>query len=178
MVRRTFTARPLFAAAITLCAMPAFAQSKGAHIPTPVPHTASVHATEHASEHATEHADHAKPPLTVAQRIDSNPALVSRLTPLLPSGMTIDQAAQGFKNQGQFIAALHVSHNLNIPFADLKAEMTGKDHDSLGQAIHELKPTVDAKAAAKTAEAEARADRKATHVDTDADKDKDADDVK
>jgi hypothetical protein len=160
-----------------LCAMPAFAQSKGAHIPTPVPHTANVHATEHASEHATDHAK--PPPLTVAQRVDSNPALVSRLTPLLPSGMTIDQAAQGFKNQGQFIAALHVSHNLNIPFAQLKAEMTGKDHDSLGQAIHDLKPAVDAKAEAKKAEAEAKADRKATHIKTDKDDDdKDVDDVK
>ena len=177
MVRRTFTARPLFAAAIMLCATPAFAQSKGAHIPTPVPHTANVHATEHASEHAADHAS--KPPtLTVAQRVDQNPSLVTRLTPLLPSGMTIDQAAQGFKNQGQFIAALHVSHNLNIPFAQLKAEMTGKDHDSLGQAIHDLKPAVDAKAETKKAEAEAKADRKATHIKTDKDDDKDADDVK
>ena len=178
MVRRTFTARPLFAAAVMLCATPAFAQSKGPHVPTPTPHvTANVHATEHASEHATDHAP--KPPtLTVAQRVDSNPALVSRLTPLLPSGMTIDQAAQGFKNQGQFVAALHVSHNLNIPFAQLKAEMTGKDHDSLGQAIHALKPAVDAKAEAKKAENEAKADRKAAHVKTDKDDDNDANDVK
>jgi hypothetical protein len=176
MVRRSFTARPLFAAAVMLCATPVFAQSHGAHVPTPSPHAATnVHATEHASEHATDHAS--KPPtLTVAQRVDNNSGLVARLTPLLPKGMTIDQAAQGFKNEGQFIAALHVSHNLNIPFADLKTEMTGKDHDSLGQAIHALKPAVDAKAEAKKAEAEAKGDRKATHIKTD--DDHDADDVK
>ena len=39
--------------------------------------------------------------------------------------MTLDQASLGFKNQGQFIAALHVSQNLGIPFADLKTAMTG-----------------------------------------------------
>ena len=89
-----------------------------------------------------------------------------------------DQAAPGFKNQGQFIAALHVSRNLNIPFAQLKAEMTGKDHDNLGQAIHELKPAVDAKAEAKKAEGEAKADRKATHLKTDKDDDDHDDDVK
>lgn len=76
--------------------------------------------------------------------------------------MTIATAATGFKNQGQFMAALHVSHNLNIPFAQLKAEMTGADHDSLGQAIHDLKPTANAKAAVKTAEQQAKVDIKAT----------------
>ena len=84
------------------------------------------------------------------------------MTPLLPSGTTLDQAAAGFRNQGQFIAALHASQNLGIPFTQLKSEMTGTDHDTLGKAIRDLKPTVDAKTAAKTAEQEARADVKAT----------------
>jgi len=39
--------------------------------------------------------------------------------------MTLNEASKGFKNQGQFIAALHVSQNLGIPFADLKTAMTG-----------------------------------------------------
>ena len=60
-----------------------------------------------------------------------------------------------------FIAALHVSQNLKIPFTQLKAEMTGNDHDSLGQAIHALQPGVNAKAAAKTAEREAKGDIRA-----------------
>jgi hypothetical protein len=74
--------------------------------------------------------------------------------------MTLDQAATGFKNQGQLIAALHVSKNLNIRFAKLKADMTGPNHDSLGQAIHDLKPGVDATTAAKHATAQADADVK------------------
>jgi hypothetical protein len=44
---------------------------------------------------------------------------------MLPAGMTLNEASKGFKNQGQFIAALHVSQNLGIPFADLKTAMTG-----------------------------------------------------
>lgn len=86
------------------------------------------------------------------------PQLASRLQTLLPAGMTLQQAAAGFRNQGQFIAALHVSHNLNIPFAQLKAEMTGTHAKSLGQAIHGLRPAEDAKTAASRAEREARRD--------------------
>ncbi len=97
----------------------------------------------------------------VAERIGDRPQLVSRLQPLLPPGMTLQQAAAGFRNQGQFIAALHVAHNLNIPFAQLKAEMTGKNHESLGPAIHELRPTAHASQAAKRAESEAKADLEA-----------------
>jgi hypothetical protein len=39
--------------------------------------------------------------------------------------MTLNAASEGFRNQGQFLAALHVSKNLNIPFKDLKAAMLG-----------------------------------------------------
>src|SRR4029077_20831947 len=102
------------------------------------------------------------PPSPIATKIASHPQLAAKLTPLLPKGMTLQTAAAGFKNQGQFIAALHVSKNLNIPFTKLKAEMTGKDHDSLGQAIHELRPDADATRAAKHAESEAAEDAK-TH---------------
>ena len=162
---------------VTLCAAPLFAQSHGPHVAPPVTHQPSPHASATVSNK-----DAGKVPttthLTFIQRIDANPQLVARLTPLVPSGMTLDQAAAGFKNQGQFIAALHVSKNLNIPFAQLKAEMTGTDHDKLGQAIHELKPTVDSKAAAKTAEQEAKADVKATRPAKPADTDNDTDDKK
>jgi hypothetical protein len=78
-------------------------------------------------------------------RLAANPQLSSRLQQLLPAGTTLEAAAMGFKNQGQFIAALHVSKNLNIPFDQLKADMTGPGHDSLGQAIHLLRPDMDSK---------------------------------
>ena len=51
-----------------------------------------------------------------------------------------------------------IARNLGIPFAQLKAEMVRPDHDSLGQAIQDLRPNVNAKAAARRAEREARED--------------------
>jgi len=82
-----------------------------------------------------------------------NPKLEARLLTLLPAGTNIPDASQGFKNWGQFVAAVHVSNNLNIPFADLKARMTGFAPGatpgstvqtapmSLGQAIQSFKGT-------------------------------------
>jgi len=77
--------------------------------------------------------------------------------------MSLENAAQGFKNQGQFIAALHVSKNVGIPFDQLKTEMTGSNHRSLGQAIETLKPNANADMEAKTAENEAKEDVKASN---------------
>jgi len=117
------------------------------------PRVSSRHDGDH---HEGEHHGNAMP---FIDRILANPALVAKLTPLLPPTITsLTDAAKGFKNQGQFIATLHAAKDLGVSFTDLKAEMTGPEHDSLGQAIHDLKPTADAKTAAKTAEHEAHSD--------------------
>ena len=76
----------------------------------------------------------------VAANIARNPQLDARLKAMLPTGMTMEQASEGFRNQGQFIAALEASKNQNIAFADLKAKMTGSNPVSLGQAVAELRP--------------------------------------
>ena len=89
-----------------------------------------------------------------------NTKLSSQLTTLLPEGTNLQDAAQGFKNLGQFVAAVHVSKNLGIPFENLKAKMTGPDSVKLGKAIHELKPDVNAKAEAKKANKQAKQDIK------------------
>ncbi|MEO5739393.1 MAG: hypothetical protein ABIS29_02230 [Vicinamibacterales bacterium] len=89
-------------------------------------------------------------PTTPTTRSVKNPKLEARLLTLLPAGANIQDASQGFKNWGQFVAAVHVSNNLNIPFANLKAQMTGfapgttvptTTPVSLGQAIQSLKGT-------------------------------------
>jgi hypothetical protein len=116
------------------------------------PHVSSRHDGDH---HEGDHHGNA---VSFIDRITANPALVAKLTPLLPPNTTLADAAKGFKNQGLFIATLHAAKDLGVSFNDLKAEMTGPEHDSLGQAIHDLKPTADAKTAAKTAEHEAHAD--------------------
>ena len=66
---------------------------------------------------------------------------------MLPSGMTVEQAANGFKNQGNFIAAVNAAHNHDISFGDLKKRMVDGNL-SLGQALHELTPDIDADAEA------------------------------
>jgi hypothetical protein len=93
-------------------------------------------------------------------RLANNPNLSSRLQSLLPPNMTLADAAMGFQNQGQFIAALHVSHNLNIPFDQLKMDMLA-NHDSLGAAIRKLRPDLSSKtvnADVKEAERQAKSD--------------------
>ncbi|HTK29698.1 MAG TPA: hypothetical protein VL309_09115 [Vicinamibacterales bacterium] len=102
------------------------------------------------------------PASTIGARIAARPQLAAKLTPLLPKGMTLETAANGFRNQGQFIAALHVSKNLGLPFASLKTEMTGADRLSLGKAIQKLRPTADAKTATKQAEKQADDDVKSS----------------
>jgi hypothetical protein len=97
------------------------------------------------------------------ERIERNTALKSKVQGMLPPGTDLKTAASDFKNEGQFIAALHVSKNLNIPFDQLKAKMTGTNPMSLGQAIHDLKPNLsekDSEKEAQQAEKEARADIK------------------
>jgi hypothetical protein len=114
------------------------------------------------SSRMTEHSVSAK---SATSLLSTNTKLAStlqgRLGSLLPSGMSLTDAASGFKNLGQFVAAVHVSHNLDIPFTDLKDKMTSGD--SLGKAIQALKPDVKAKAEAKKANRQAKADLKATH---------------
>jgi hypothetical protein len=100
----------------------------------------------------------------VATRLSENTALASKLQAMLPAGMPVDTAAMGFKNLGQFVAAVHVSKNLNIPFDQLKGAML-TNHKSLGDAIHDLKPDLTTEAAkmeAKKAEDEAKDDTKKT----------------
>ena len=99
----------------------------------------------------------------VAARL-TNTKLASKLQTLLP-GVDLATEAMKFKNLGQFVAAVHVSHNLNIPFDQLEAAMLASDHKSLGDAIHQLKPelnTETVKTDAKKAEDEAKDDVKTT----------------
>jgi hypothetical protein len=99
------------------------------------------------------HGSQGKP--TVGDQLTRNTNLTARLQMLLP-GVDLKTAASGFKNLGQFVAAAHVSHNLDIPFDALKSKMTGANAESLGKAIHELKPGVNAEKEAKEATEEAK----------------------
>jgi hypothetical protein len=158
-------------------------------------HASSSHSSSHeseADEHGGKHdaddhggkhdGDHSHGSL--AAKLAKNTQLSAKLQSLLPPGTNLATAAAGFKNLGQFVAAVHVAKNLGIPFDQLKAKLTGPGSESLGKAIQDLKPGVDAKAALKQAEKEAKLDLKSTDHDADehnagVDADKhDADDTK
>ena len=105
--------------------------------------------------------------------LTQNTQLATKLSNLLPKGSDLQAAASGYKNLGQFVAAVHVSHNLRIPFNQLKCtELATPDacpspltqpsrSTSLGGAIQTLKPTMtssESKAAAKQAQKQASSD--------------------
>ena len=118
-------------------------QGHGPAVTGTAPHTESQAnkggAADHDKTHATKESKETGKD-NFENRIEHNAALKTKVESMLPAGMDLKTAAGGFKNQGQFIAALHVSKNLGIPFTDLKSKMTGSNPESLGQAIHDLKP--------------------------------------
>lgn len=111
-------------------------------------------------------------PRTPGDLLTQNSQLSSKLSSLLPAGTDLQTASNGFRNLGQFVAAVHVSHNLGIPFDQLKCtELATTDacgsmtvpskSSNLGKAIQTLKPAMssaDSKSAAKQAEKEASQD--------------------
>jgi hypothetical protein len=65
----------------------------------------------------------------VAQKLAKNTALASKIQSRLQAAGytgTLDQAAYGFRNLGQFNAATNVSRNLGLSFEQLKLQMTGQ----------------------------------------------------
>jgi hypothetical protein len=114
----------------------------------------------------------------IAQKLQGKP-LGARIEKMLPATMTLNTASAGFRNQGQFIAAVHVSQNLGIPFADLRAAMLGLPKPgttttgttspspmSLGQAIQTLKPSANSTTEATRAQTQANADLSITSSTT------------
>ncbi len=111
------------------------------------------------------------------QVLTNNTQLAGKIQKL--TGMTAQDACGGFKNLGQCVAAAHVSKNLGVNFACLKADMTGvaaptgtscgtssntsSKSMSLGKAIQSLSPTVNSKSEAKKANKQAQQDLNGTN---------------
>ena len=91
----------------------------------------------------------------VQQKLTKNTNLAGKLQSRLPAGTDLMKAADGFRNLGQFVAAVNVSNNLDIPFTRLKTQMV-EENLSLGQAIQKLKPTASGTVEAQRAEYDAR----------------------
>jgi hypothetical protein len=140
-----------------------FAQGRGGGPPAGHPQTGSVDRGDGNSKFdakaTTATASGTNP---VGSKLSEHPELASKVQNMLPKGTSLDMAASGFRNLGQFVAAVHVSNNLNIPFDQLKGKIVN-DHMSLGSAIHALRPNVTSVAAnteAKKAEGQAKDDTK------------------
>ena len=120
----------------------------------------------------------------IAAKIASKPGLNSKVAGMLPidpvtnKTMTLDKASMGFRNQGQFIAALHVSQNLGVSFTELKSHMvtvtpgtagaqaTASQTGSLGQAIQAVKKNANATTEVEKAETQTTTDLRNTTTTT------------
>jgi hypothetical protein len=91
----------------------------------------------------------------VQQKLQKNTNLASKVQSRLPAGTDLMKASAGFKNLGQFVAAVNVSNNLGIPFTQLKTKMVD-DGMSLGQSIKTLRPESSSTVEANRAEYDAR----------------------
>lgn len=100
------------------------------------------------------------------QKLQRNTNLASKLQSRLPAGTDLMAASAGFRNLGQFVAAVNVSNNLGIPFSELKTRMV-TDGMSLGQAIQDARPrTTDTTTIARRAETDADAIIRSTESST------------
>ena len=169
--------------AVLLTTAPVSAGQRG-HAPTPPPNAHPTPAPTSTSATTTSSGKTSTPTSTpstptptmnpIAAKIQANSGLYSKVSTMLPinpktgTTMTLNDASAGFKNQGQFVAALHVSQNLGISFLDLKNAMITKQTTasgttmtqtgSLGQAIQTVKHTSSATATTQATKAEQEAD--------------------
>jgi hypothetical protein len=104
----------------------------------------------------------------VQQKLQKNGNLADKLLTRMPEGTDMTgllAAADGFKNLGQFVAAVNVSNNLGLKFTDLKTRMVD-DGMSRGQAIQDVKKTTNVQADVTRAETEADAMIKSSTTST------------
>jgi hypothetical protein len=108
------------------------------------------------------------PTNAVSQKLASKSKLMQKAQAAVGAGVDLNYATAGFKNFGQFMAAVNaVTNHPDIKFADLHTLMTGYNMEgtqttqttySLGQSLQQLKPGIDADAAASTATTQATKD--------------------
>ncbi|MGA8183704.1 MAG: hypothetical protein WB819_08670 [Terriglobia bacterium] len=101
---------------------------------------------------------------TPGQLLSQNTKLSSKVQTLLPDGTKVQDAASGFKDLGEFVAAVHISKNLDIPFDQYKDKVTSGD--SLGKALKALNPSLnhkEIKSEVKKGKQQAKEDIKTSH---------------
>ena len=147
------------AAAVAFAVLPVYAQHGGGHgAEASSTHGSSSSLHGNSADAKADKSSSSHGSSSVSEKLTDNTKLAGKLQSLLPPGTDLQAASQGFKNLGQFVAAVHVAHNLGIPFDQLKAKMIGPPKESLGQAIHVLKPAANAKTETNKATKQAKQD--------------------
>lgn len=75
----------------------------------------------------------------VQQELRRNAVLSNILRGHLPQGTDVTAAASGFRRLELFVATVHASNNVGIPFVELKRRIVN-DGMTLGQAIQDIRP--------------------------------------
>ena len=86
--------------------------------------------------------------------------LAEKLSTMLPQGADVHAASKGFTDLKDFVASVRAANNLGIPYPELKHSMQDGSAGALRDAIHKLKPNVDAKVEVKKAQEQAKQDIK------------------
>ncbi|HJS99290.1 MAG TPA: hypothetical protein VJ756_09370 [Terriglobales bacterium] len=162
----------VLALTVMLCGAPAFAQ----HGHGMGPGSINPAMSQGGSHRMTPNLSPSTHGVTMTQQLTKNTALAGKIQKL--TGMSAQDACSGFRNLGQCVAAAHVSQNLGITFACMKADMTGvaaatsancpaikgpataTKGMSLGKAIQTLQPTANSKLEVKKANRQADQDIK------------------
>ncbi|HEV2116129.1 MAG TPA: hypothetical protein VGR48_08910 [Terriglobales bacterium] len=163
----------VLALVVMLCGAPAFAQHGHGMGPGGMNPAMGEGGSHRMDPHTSSSSIHG---MNMDQLLTKNTALAGKIQSL--THMPAQQACSGFKNLGQCVAAAHVSHNLGINFACMKADMTGVAAPtsakcpvtpnaststkgmSLGKAIQTLQPTANSKLETKKANKQADQDIK------------------
>ena len=95
-------------------------------------------------------------PSVVQKELQRNLVLADSLRGRLPSGTDVYMAAGGFRRLELFVATVHASNNIEIPFFELKRRIVN-DGMTLGQAIQDIRPKSRYWQEARRAEDEAAA---------------------
>lgn len=140
-------------AALSIGAAPGYAQHGGRPATTPGSTAMGGHGSSASGERGPASSNTTGSPSLPGTVLSRNPKLEPALTNALgksgitlPSGMTLSQVCNGFKNLGQCIAALHINHK--FPGCSLTALSGAKN---LGQGIQGCNPQADAKSEARNA---------------------------
>ena len=83
--------------------------------------------------------------MSAPEAVSSNPRLAARIQPFLPQNVDVQKAADGFHDVVTFLATVHVAHNQQLPFKQLKTTMmTGGSAATLVQAVQAVAPHLPA----------------------------------